>query len=35
MQSDNPEQNIDFGFTTVPREKKRELVREVFELGCQ
>ena len=30
MQSDNPEQNIDFGFTTVPREKKRELVREVF-----
>jgi demethylmenaquinone methyltransferase/2-methoxy-6-polyprenyl-1,4-benzoquinol methylase len=31
MQSDNPEQNIDFGFTTVPREKKRELVREVFD----
>jgi demethylmenaquinone methyltransferase/2-methoxy-6-polyprenyl-1,4-benzoquinol methylase len=31
MQSDNREQNIDFGFTTVPREKKRELVREVFD----
>jgi demethylmenaquinone methyltransferase / 2-methoxy-6-polyprenyl-1,4-benzoquinol methylase len=31
MQSDNPDQNIDFGFTTVAREKKRELVREVFD----
>jgi demethylmenaquinone methyltransferase / 2-methoxy-6-polyprenyl-1,4-benzoquinol methylase len=31
MQSDNPEQNIDFGFTSVPKEKKRELVREVFD----
>ncbi|HUW80592.1 MAG TPA: class I SAM-dependent methyltransferase [Acidocella sp.] len=30
MTSDNPE-TVDFGFTTVEREKKRELVREVFD----
>ncbi len=31
MSSDNPETPIDFGFKTVPRAQKRELVREVFD----
>lgn len=31
MRSGNPEQTADFGFTTVPRERKRALVREVFD----
>jgi demethylmenaquinone methyltransferase/2-methoxy-6-polyprenyl-1,4-benzoquinol methylase len=30
MESDKTEQTADFGFTTVERHKKRELVREVF-----
>lgn len=31
MNNDNPDQTIDFGFQTVAVEKKREMVREVFD----
>jgi demethylmenaquinone methyltransferase/2-methoxy-6-polyprenyl-1,4-benzoquinol methylase len=31
MTTDNPSQTVDFGFKTVEREKKRDMVREVFD----
>jgi len=31
MSSDNPSETVDFGFQTVPRDAKREKVREVFD----